>query len=124
EKYGLEAELVDLRSLVPLNYEPIIESVKKTGRVLLSSDACQRNSYLNDVAQNISELAFDHLDAPPVVVGSRNWITPAFELEQAFFPQPEWLLDAIHEKLLPLEGHQVSTNQTDLERIRLQKSGV
>jgi len=124
EQFGLEAELVDLRALTPLNYEPIIESVKKTGRVLLASDACQRGSYLNDVAQNISELAFDYLDAPPVVVGSRNWITPAYELEQEFFPQPSWILDAIHEKILPLEGYRVTTNWTDMERIRTSKAGI
>jgi len=124
EKYGLEAEIIDLRSLVPLNYEPILASVKKTGRVLLTSDACQRGSYLNDVAQNIAELAFDDLDAPPVVVGSRNWITPAYELEKAFFPQPDWIIDAIHEKILPLKGHVVQNAMSDIERIRLQKLGV
>lgn len=124
EKYGVEAELVDLRTLTPLNYEPILESVRKTGRVLLASDACQRGSYLNDVAQNISELAFDDLDAPPAVVGSRNWITPAFELEKMFFPQPEWLIDAIHERILPLPGHEASSNFTDLEKLRLSKRGV
>ncbi len=124
EKYGLEAELIDLRTLVPLNYEPIIASVKKTGRVLLTSDACQRNSYMNDVAANITEFAFDYLDAPPVVVGSRNWITPAAELEKSFFPQPSWIIDAVHERLLPLSGHQPTTNQTEVERLRLQQLGV
>ncbi len=124
EQYGMEAELIDLRSLVPLNYEPIIESIKKTGRVVLSSDACQRGSFLNDVAQNISELAFDYLDAPPVVVGSRNWITPAHELEKWFFPQPHWLIDAIHERIVPLNGHVPQSNMTELERMRLSKLGV
>ncbi len=124
EKHGLEAELVDLRSLVPLDYEPIIESIKKTGRVVLASDACQRGSYLNDVAEKITELAFDYLDAPPVVVGSRNWITPAYELEKAFFPQPDWIIDAIHEKILPLQGHQVQNNFTEIEMMRLSKKGV
>lgn len=76
EKYGLSAEIINLHSLVPLDYSKIIESTKKTGRVLLVSDACQRGSFLNDVAQNISELCFDYLDAPPVVVGAKNWITP------------------------------------------------
>ena len=90
----------------------------------MTSDACQRGSYLNDVAQNISELAFDDLDAPPVVVGSRNWITPAYELEKAFFPQPDWIVDAIHEKILPLPGHSVQNNFTDLEKMRLSKAGV
>ncbi|MBD3322342.1 MAG: dehydrogenase [Chitinivibrionales bacterium] len=124
ETYGIEAELVDLRSLNPLDYEVILESVKKTGKVLLSSDACERGSYLNDVARNITDLAFDYLDAPPVVVGSRNWITPAYELEKAFFPQPDWLIDAVHQRIMPLKGHTVSHNFADLEKIRLNKFGV
>lgn len=109
EKYGLSAEVIDARSLVPFNYEPVIESIKKTGRIIISGDASGRGSFMRDLASNIAELAFDYLDAPPVVVGSRNWITPAYELEEAFFPQAEWIIDAIHERILPLEGH-VSTN--------------
>jgi 2-oxoisovalerate dehydrogenase E1 component len=124
EKYDISAEIIDARSLVPFNYEVVIESLKKTGRILLTSDACSRGSYLKDVAQTISELAFDYLDAPPVVVGSRNWITPAFELEQYFFPQPDWMLDAIHERILPLKGHQVKNNFTVSEEIRRNKLGV
>ena len=124
EAYGLDAELIDLRTLTPLDYSVILESVRKTGRVLLTSDACQRGSYLNDVAQHIAELAFDDLDAPPVVVGSRNWITPAYELEKFFFPQPEWLLDAIHEKIVPLPGHAVSSNRTTVEHLRIAKQGI
>jgi 2-oxoisovalerate dehydrogenase E1 component len=124
EKYGLSAEIIDARSIVPFNYEKVIESVKKTGRILLASDACERGSHLKDMAQTISELAFDYLDAPPVVVGSRNWITPAHELEQFFFPQPEWMIDAIHEKILPLPGHVPATNFTKQEMIRINKFGV
>lgn len=123
-KYGLSAEIIDARTLVPFNYEPVIESVKKTGRILLTSDACERGSYLKDMAQTISELAFDYLDAPPVVVGARNWITPAFELEKFFFPQPEWIIDAIHEKILPLKGHVASTNFTPNEQMRRSRLGV
>ena len=103
--YGISAEVIDARSLVPFNYDLVLESVKKTGRIVLASDACARGSYLRDMASNITELAFDDLDAPPVVVGSRNWITPAYEMEEYFFPQPEWILDAIHERIVPLNGH-------------------
>lgn len=124
EKYGVSAEIIDARSLVPFNYEKVIDSVKKTGRILLTSDACERGSHLNDFAQNISELAFDYLDAPPVVVGARNWITPAYELEEYFFPQPDWMLDAIHEKILPLKGHVVKNNFTNNEKIKRNKLGV
>ncbi len=86
EKYGMSAEIIDARSLVPFNYDLVLESLKKTGRIVLVSDASERGSYLKDVAQNITELGFDDLDAPPVVVGSRNWIIPAYELEDYFFP--------------------------------------
>ena len=124
DKYGIEAELIDARSINPFNYDKVIESVKKTGRILLTSDACDRGSYLKDMAQTISELAFDYLDAPPVVVGSRNWITPAHEIEDFFFPQPEWMLDAINEKILPLPGHVATANYTAGELVRRDKAGV
>ena len=124
DDYGLSAEIIDARSLVPFNYEKVIESVRKTGRILLASDACERGSYLNDLAQNISEMAFDYLDAPPVVLGAKNWITPAFELEEYFFPQPDWFLDIIHERILPLDGHVVKNNFTKSEQIRYNKYGI
>jgi 2-oxoisovalerate dehydrogenase E1 component len=124
EKYALSVEVIDARSLVPFNYEPVIESVKKTGRILLTSDASARGSFLKEMAQTITELAFDHLDAPPVVVGSRNWITPAYEMEEFFFPQPEWILDAIHTKIIPLKGHQVKTDVSVEKAILLSKEGV
>ncbi len=124
EKYGMSAEVIDARTLVPFNYEPVIASLKKTGRILLTSDASERGSYLKDMAQRITELAFDELDAPPVVVGSRNWITPAYELEEFFFPGKEWIIDAIHEKIVPLKGHTVKNNFTNAEIIRRGKSGI
>jgi len=124
EKYGISAEVIDLRFINPLNYDLIIESIKKTGKVLLSSDACERGSFLHTVAANCTQLAFDYLDAPPVVVGSRNWITPAAEMEKVFFPQKEWILDAIHERIIPIAGHQVTTVQTAGEIIRRNRLGV
>jgi len=124
EKYGMSAEIIDARSLVPFNYELVLESLKKTGRILLLSDASERGSYLKDLAQNITEMGFDDLDAPPVVVGSRNWITPAYELEDYFFPQASWILDAIHERILPLKDHKTSNNYTVGEQLRRSKLGV
>ena len=124
EQYGISAEVIDARSIVPFNYDLVIESVKKTGRILLSSDASSRGSIINDMARNISELAFDYLDAPPVVVGSRNWITPAYELEDAFFPQASWLLDAIHEKIQPLKNYIPKENFSNSQQIIRNKQGV
>jgi len=124
DKYGLSAEVIDARSLVPFNYEPVIQSVKKTGRIVLTSDASSRGSFLKEMAQTITELAFDYLDAPPVVVGSRNWITPAYEMEEYFFPQPDWILDEIHQKILPLKGHQSKTEYSTAKSISLNKEGI
>ena len=124
EKYGLEAEVIDARTLVPFNYEKVIESVKKTGRIIIAGDASARGSYLNDLAANITDLCFDYLDAAPVVLGSRNWITPCHELEESFFPQPSWFLDAIHEKIVPLKDYVPTTNQTAAQQILRAKKGV
>ena len=124
EKYGLEAEVIDARTLVPFNYDKVIASVKKTGRIIIAGDASARGSYLNDLAANITELCFDYLDAAPVVLGSRNWITPCHELEEAFFPQPAWFLDAIHEKMVPLPGYVPVSNQTPAQQILRAKKGV
>ncbi len=124
EKYGVEAEIIDARSIVPFNYEKVVESVKKTGRIILASDACSRGSILNDFARNISELCFDYLDAPAVVCGAQNWITPPYEFDAEFFPQPEWIVDYINDKILPLKGHVSTINTSDAEIMRKAKKGV
>jgi 2-oxoisovalerate dehydrogenase E1 component len=124
KRFGLSAELVDLRTVNPLNFEPIAASVRKTGKVLLLTDAVERGCVMQTVASTLTQLCFDDLDAPPVVLGSRNWITPAAELETLFFPQPGWLLDAIHERIMPLKGYQPQTNQTLGELARRARAGV
>ena len=124
EKYGMEADIINLHSLVPLDYTKLIESVKKTGRVVLVSDACARGSFMNDVAKNITELCFDDLDAPPFVVGARNWITPPFEFDEFFFPQASWIIDTIHEKIVPLPGCVPENGCTETEAIRRAKQSV
>ncbi len=124
EKYGMSCEVINLHSLVPLDYTRILESVKKTGRVVLVSDACARGSFLADVAQNISEMAFDELDAPPVVVGAKNWITPPFEFDQYFFPQASWIIDAVHEKIVPLKDYVPTNSFTTAAQITRAKKGV
>ncbi len=124
EKYGISAEVIDARSIVPFNYEKVLESVKKTGKIVLASDACARGSMLNTMAQTITELAFDYLDAPPVVVGAKNWITPSYELEDSFFPQADWIIDAINDRIIPLPGHVSKHNFTETEQLRENKMGV
>lgn len=122
--FGLEAEVIDARSVVPFNYDKVLESVKKTGRIILASDACARGSFVNDMATHINALAFDYLDAPAVVLGARNWITPCPEMEEHFFPNKYWFIDAIHEKIMPLPGYTPQNNFTREEELRLERFGL
>nr|WP_321297588.1 thiamine pyrophosphate-dependent enzyme [uncultured Sphaerochaeta sp.] len=123
-KRGVEAEVIDLRWINPLKYEILVESVKKTGRCVLVTDSSERGSYLHTVASNLGRLAFEALDAPPIVVGSKNWITPPAEMEEYYFAQASTILDAIHEQILPLGGYQPKHNYTDGEFARTSKKGV
>src|SRR5918912_569253 len=116
--------MINLRAATPLTYDPLIASVRKTGKLLLVSDAVERGNVMQTVAANLTQLCFDDLDGPPVVVGARNWITPAAELEALFFPQPSWLLDAVHERILPLKGYRPSTKQGLDELTRRAKAGI
>ena len=124
EKYGISTEVIDARSIVPFDYAKVLLSVKKTGRIVLASDACERGSFLQTMAAKITQLAFDHLDAPPVVVGARNWITPPDEVEDSFFPFPSDILDAIHEHILPLDGYSTGRESGAEDILRRSKEGV
>ena len=124
EQYGMDAEIIDIRWINPLNYEKIVESVKKTGKLLLVSDAAERGSFMHTVASNMSALAFDYLDAPVAVLGSRNWITPAPECEHYYFPSVDWILDTIHERIIPLKGYTPTSVQTTMDILRKNRQGV
>jgi 2-oxoisovalerate dehydrogenase E1 component len=91
---------------------------------VIASDATERGSFAHTIGSNLTQLAFDHLDGPPAVVGSRNWITPAAELEDMFFPTAAWILDTIHERILPLAGHVVSTRHGTKEILERNRLGV
>ena len=123
-EHSLSAEVIDARFLNPLNYAPLVASVRKTGRALLASDATERGSFLHTMASNISQLAFDYLDGPVAVLGSRNWITPPAELDESFFPGPDWMIDIIHQRILPLPGYEPRTKQGLGEIIDRNRAGV
>ncbi len=124
EQYGISTEVIDGRSLVPFDYDKLYQSVKKTGRLILASDACERGSFMHTVASQISTMAFDHLDAPPVVLGAYNWIVPPAEMEDEYFPQPFWFLDAFHTHIKPLPGYTPTLNLSAGEMISLSKMDV
>jgi 2-oxoisovalerate dehydrogenase E1 component len=123
-EYGISAEVIDARSIVPFDYEIVIESVKKTGQIVLASDACERGSILQTMAAKIAQLAFNYLDAPPVVVGARNWITPPDEIEDSFFPFESDILDAINEYVEPLPGYETKRVCDPEDLLRRSREGI
>jgi 2-oxoisovalerate dehydrogenase E1 component len=86
-KTGVSAEVVDLRSLVPLDMATVVKSVRKTGRCVVTSQSVNIGSFTGEVASDIMEQAFDDLDAPVLRVGARDGIAPQSHiLEAAFLP--------------------------------------
>ncbi|MFN8623833.1 MAG: dehydrogenase E1 component subunit alpha/beta [Chloroflexota bacterium] len=84
---GLECEVIDLRTLVPLDMDTVLASVRKTGRCVVAAQAVLIGSYVNEVVARVVNEAFDDLDAPVARVGAKNGISPqAQTLEQAFLP--------------------------------------
>ena len=81
-------------------------------------------SFLNDIAQNITNLCLDDLDTPPAIVGAQNWSTPPFEFDEFYSPSKEWFFDASHERIVPLPNCVPTTSITDVEKVHRLKAGV
>jgi pyruvate/2-oxoglutarate/acetoin dehydrogenase E1 component len=92
---GIELEVIDPRSLVPLDEETIVDSVKKTGRLIVSHEAYTRGGYGAEIISRVIDSAFDYLDAPPVRVCAKDVPVPySAALETAALPQVEDLVAA------------------------------
>lgn len=76
EAEGVDAEVIDLRTLVPLDFDTIAASVRKTGRVVIAHEACERTGYGAEIAAEIQERLFDELDAPILRVCGANIPVP------------------------------------------------
>ncbi len=93
---GISAEVIDIRSLVPLDFEAIAASVRKTGRVLVAQECVNRGGYGGEISAQIAENLFDALKAPVVRIGAKNIVPPfAHTLEDAFFPHTEDIVAAV-----------------------------
>ena len=102
----------------------MVNSLQKTGKLIVASDACERGSYIHTIAGQISQMAFDALDAPVCVVGAQNWIVPPAEMEDAYFPQAFSFLDAYHQQIRPLPGYTPVIARTPETFLALNKAGI
>ncbi len=86
-KEGVSAEVIDPRTLCPFDYDTVINSVRKTGRAVVVSQACRTGSFTGEVASQIQERAFSYLDAPVLRVGAKDGVSPqSLVLENAYLP--------------------------------------
>jgi pyruvate/2-oxoglutarate/acetoin dehydrogenase E1 component len=93
---GIEVEVIDLRTLVPLDKDSILESVRKTERCLIVQEAVRRGGVASDIASIIQEEAFDYLDAPIKILAGHNTPIPfSLNLEKASVPQQDDIVAAI-----------------------------
>jgi pyruvate/2-oxoglutarate/acetoin dehydrogenase E1 component len=99
-KEGVDVEVVDPRTLKPLDMDSIVASVKKTGRVVCVTEGYRTGSFAAEVASRIQELAFDWLDAPVRVLGAADAPVPmAQSLESVSVPRAEDIIAAVREVL-------------------------
>jgi pyruvate dehydrogenase E1 component beta subunit len=92
---GTSLEVVDLRSLSPIDYDPIVESVQKTGRVVVAHEAPGNVSIGSELAATITERAFYSLQAPVLRVTGYDVPYPPAKIEAVFLPDADRVLDAV-----------------------------
>ena len=96
EKLGIDAEVIDLRSLRPLDTETIIASVMKTGRIVTVEEGWQQSGVGAEITARVVERAFDYLDAPPARVSGKDVPMPyAANLEKLALPSVAEVIEAV-----------------------------
>jgi len=99
-KEGIEAEVIDPRTLSPLDVEPIAESVRRTHRLVVVNEGCRTGGYASEVAATLGEVVFEYLDAPIMRVAGEDAPIPAnLRLEQEVVPQEKDILATVHQMM-------------------------
>jgi 2-oxoisovalerate dehydrogenase E1 component beta subunit len=96
---GHSLEIIDMRSLSPLDFATVVESVRKTGRLIVAAEASNNVSVASEIAARVTELAFYHLEAPVLRVGGFDVPYPAAKLEEKFLPDADRILEAVDRSL-------------------------
>ncbi len=100
EKEGISAEIIDMRTLIPLDIETIISSVKKTNKAIVTSQEVSQGAFTSEIITQIQENVFDWLDGPVLRLGAVNSIPPSAQnLEKLFLPDSEKLIRKVRQIL-------------------------
>lgn len=93
---GIDAEIIDLRTLVPLDKDAVIKSVKKTSRLVVAQESMSRAGYVNEIVSIVSDRCFDYLDAPIKKVAAKNFAFPHdARLEAMLVPQVQDIVNTV-----------------------------
>ena len=97
---GIEAEVVDIRTLEPLDTETIVNSVKKTRHAVVVHEACQKGGFGAEIIAQVQEHALEALESPILRVAAPNVPVPfAVDLEKSYVPKPEQVIEAVKKSL-------------------------
>jgi pyruvate dehydrogenase E1 component beta subunit len=96
---GTSLEVIDLRSLSPIDYAPILASVQKTGRLVVAQEAPGTASVGSEIAATIAERAFYSLEAPVLRVSGFDTPFPPAKLESVYLPDADRILEAVDRAL-------------------------
>ena len=96
---GRSIEVVDLRSLSPVDYGPLVQSVQKTGRLIVAQEAPGNVSVGSEVAATVSERAFYSLESPVLRVAGFDTPFPPAKLEEVYLPDADRILEAVDRAL-------------------------
>jgi pyruvate/2-oxoglutarate/acetoin dehydrogenase E1 component len=97
---GIEAEVVDPRTLNPLDVETIAGSVRRTHRLVVVNEGCRTGSYASEVAATLGEHVFEYLDAPIMRVAAKDAPIPAnLQLEREVVPKPKDIVDMVQKMM-------------------------
>ena len=93
---NISAEVIDLRTLSPLDIETVVESVKKTNRAVVIEETWKTGGFSGTIASNVQEAAFDYLDGPVIRVNGPDVSAPyAKNIESAMIPSADWVVEAV-----------------------------
>ena len=100
QEKGISLEIIDPRTVVPLDKETVLNSVKKTGRLVIFTEECQTGSFAGQVAAIVADEGFDYLDAPLKRVNAPDTPVPyGVVLEDFWIPNEDKLIQAINESI-------------------------
>ncbi|MNN78397.1 Pyruvate dehydrogenase E1 component subunit beta [compost metagenome] len=95
EKEGIKAEIIDLRTVSPIDIDTIVASVKKTNRAIVVQEAQKSSGVAAEVIAQINEKAILHLEAPVLRVAGPDTIYPFAQIEDTWIPTPARVIAAV-----------------------------